>query len=153
MLPWPRKLAREAAYLVLPFTFVGFLVLLTGALLVTWGHLSAAVLIGFSVTAGLLVGLFLLCHLVVHCSVWAWAEEDAETDPESAASPTSFFARVSRTSRVSSLGRAARADCRSGSTARHEGAGGHVRGNNQGVGRPSYYPGHSRSCGALEEKR
>lgn len=83
MKSWPRKFIRDAAYLFLPFAFVAFLILLGGALLVTWGDLSNAVLIGFCVTAGLLVGFFLLCHLVLYCSTWA---AKFRADPEG--SPT-----------------------------------------------------------------
>lgn len=85
---WPHKFIRDAAYLFFPFIFVAFLILLGGALLITWGNFSTAVLVGFCVTAGLLIGFFLLCHLVLYCSTWA-AEENAETDPERG-SPTSF---------------------------------------------------------------
>lgn len=86
-MPWLRKAIRDTAYLFLPFTFVTFIILLGGVLLVTWGHLSNAVLVGFCVTAGLLIGFFLLCHLVLYCSAWA-AAFDPEKRSEAGGSST-----------------------------------------------------------------
>lgn len=66
--PWPRKIVRDAAHLFIPFSLAGLLLLLGGALLITWGRLSGGVLIGFCATAGVLVGLFVTCHLALYCA-------------------------------------------------------------------------------------
>lgn len=84
---WPRRFVHDAAYLLLPFSFVVFLILLGGALLITWGDLSNAVLIGFCVTAGLLVGGFLLCHLVLYCTS-ADAAANSEEQGGGSSTPT-----------------------------------------------------------------
>lgn len=140
-MPWPRKFTRDAAYLFLPFAFVAFLILLGGALLVTWGNFSTAVLVGFCVTAGLLIGFFLLCHLVLYCSTWA-AEENAETDPERA-SPTSFGRVPTSHGPPTPARRSQRmvcADChgrrreQEDESSRRNGVGGNGSTNNQGVG-------------------
>lgn len=68
--PWPRRFLHDATYLFFPFVFVAFLILLTGTLLITWGHLSNGVLVGFCVTASLLIGFYLLCHLLLYCGTW-----------------------------------------------------------------------------------
>lgn len=66
--PWPRRVVRDTAYLFIPFAFAIFLLLLGGALLITWGRLSNAVLVGFCVTAGILLGVFVICHLGLYCT-------------------------------------------------------------------------------------
>lgn len=81
---WPRRIVQDSAHLFIPFAFAAFLLLLGGALLVTWGRLSDKVLVGFCVTAGLLIGLFIICHLVLYCT---WAKErteDKQDDSDSA---------------------------------------------------------------------
>lgn len=77
---WPRSsmiMIRDAAHLFIPFIFAALLLLLGGALLVTWGKLSRGVLVGFCTTGGVLIGLFLACHLALYC---ARARRDAATD-------------------------------------------------------------------------
>lgn len=71
---WPRRIVRDIAYLFIPFAFVAFLLILGGALLITWGRLTNSVLVGFCVTAGLLIGFFVICHLALYCT-WAKKEE------------------------------------------------------------------------------
>ncbi|KAJ4388824.1 hypothetical protein N0V93_006285 [Gnomoniopsis smithogilvyi] len=66
--PWPRKIVHDTAYIFIPFAFAVFLLLLGGALLVTWGRLSNAVLVGFCVTDGILIGFFVICHLALYCT-------------------------------------------------------------------------------------
>lgn len=83
---WPNKIVRDSAYLFLPFSFVIFLLLLGAALLITWGRLSNGVLVGFCITAGILIGLFAICHLALYC---AWAKccvMDAEKRGEASSS-------------------------------------------------------------------
>lgn len=65
---WPRKLVHDTAHIFIPFAFAIFLLLLGGALLVSWGRLSNAVLVGFCVTAGILIGFFIICHLALYCT-------------------------------------------------------------------------------------
>lgn len=65
---WPRKFVHDMAHLFLPFILVTFLLVVGGVLLATWGRLSRGVLVGFCVTAGILVGLFVLCHLTLYCA-------------------------------------------------------------------------------------
>lgn len=66
--PWPRRIVHDTAYFFIPFAFAIFLLLLGGALLITWGRLSNAVLVGFCVTAGILIGFFFICHLALYCT-------------------------------------------------------------------------------------
>lgn len=65
---WPRKFVNDVAHLFLPFALAAFLLVAGGVLLATWGQLSRGVLVGFCVTAGVLVGLFVLCHLTLYCA-------------------------------------------------------------------------------------
>lgn len=67
---WPHKIVHDAAYLFIPLSLVVFLMLLGGALLITGGRLSHGVLVGFCVTAGILISLLVICHLIRYC---AWA--------------------------------------------------------------------------------
>lgn len=66
--PRPRRIVHDTAHLFIPFAFAIFLLLLGGALLITWGRLSNAVLVGFCVTAGILIGFFVICHLALYCT-------------------------------------------------------------------------------------
>lgn len=82
---WPHRIVHDAAHLFIPFAFAAFLLLLGGALLITWGRLSNAVLVGFCVTAGLLIGFFIICHLALYCT-WAKAKVEDEKKDESGSS-------------------------------------------------------------------
>lgn len=70
---WPHKIIHDTAYLFIPFSLVVLLMLLGGALLITAGRLSHGVLVGFCVTAGILIGLLVICHLARYC---AWARRN-----------------------------------------------------------------------------
>lgn len=83
---WPHKIIHDAAYLFFPFSFVAFLLLLGGALLITWGRLSDGVLVGFCVTAGILIGLFVICHLALYCT---WASNTAGAEKREGTSSSS----------------------------------------------------------------
>ncbi|CAN8095634.1 unnamed protein product [Discula destructiva] len=72
---WPRKIVRDIAYLFIPFAFAIFLLLLGVALLTTRGKLSNSALVGFCVTAGMLIGFFSICHLALYCT---WAKENTK---------------------------------------------------------------------------
>lgn len=66
--PWPRRTVHDTAFFFIPLAFAVFLLLLGSALLITWGRLSNAVLVGFCVTAGILIGFFVTCHLALYCT-------------------------------------------------------------------------------------
>lgn len=86
--PSPRRnFLRDAAHLFIPFALATFLLLLGGALLATWGRLSRGVLVGFCAAAGVLVGLFLLCHLALYCARTGAAAADGSDDPGSVGKP------------------------------------------------------------------
>lgn len=92
---WPHRIVHDAAHLFIPFAFVVFLLLLGAALLITWGRFSDGVLVGFCVSAGILIAFFVICHLALYCT-WAREATDAEKRGEdsSAGSPVGNFLRA-----------------------------------------------------------
>ncbi|KAL1881867.1 hypothetical protein Daus18300_000921 [Diaporthe australafricana] len=63
-----RKIFYDITYKWVPFLFVVFLLIVCTALLSTSGKPSYGVVVAFCVTAGLLVSVFLSCHLLLYCT-------------------------------------------------------------------------------------
>ncbi|KAJ0117143.1 hypothetical protein J7T55_003560 [Diaporthe amygdali] len=63
-----RKVVFDITYKWIPFVFVVFVVIVCTALLSTSGKPSYGIVVAFCITAGHLVFLFLLCHLVLYCT-------------------------------------------------------------------------------------
>lgn len=63
-----RKVVRDVTYKWIPFLFVVLTVIVCTALLSTSGKPPRGIVVTFSVLAGLLVFLFLSCHLMLYCT-------------------------------------------------------------------------------------
>lgn len=63
-----RKFLYDLAYKWTPLGFVVFLFIVCTALLSVSGKLSHAEVVGFCVTAGLLITFFATCHLILYCT-------------------------------------------------------------------------------------
>lgn len=90
---WPHKIVRDTAYLFIPFAFATFLLLLGGALLITWGRLPSSVLVGFCVTGGILVGFFGICHFALYCASAEGKVCGSKKDRDSSDNGSSVLAR------------------------------------------------------------
>ncbi|KAH8772675.1 hypothetical protein F5883DRAFT_549177 [Diaporthe sp. PMI_573] len=63
-----RKVIRDVTYKWIPFLFVILTIVVSTALLSTSGHPPRGIVVTFAVFAGLLVFIFLLCHLMMYCT-------------------------------------------------------------------------------------
>ncbi|POS80010.1 hypothetical protein DHEL01_v201583 [Diaporthe helianthi] len=63
-----RKVIRDVTYRWIPFLFVFLTVVVSTTLLSTAGHPPRGIVITFGVFAGLLVVIFLACHLMMYCT-------------------------------------------------------------------------------------
>jgi hypothetical protein len=63
-----RKVIFDVTYKCIPFMFVVLTVLVSTALLSTSGHPPRGIVVTFGVFAGLLVVIFLACHLMIYCT-------------------------------------------------------------------------------------
>lgn len=63
-----RRVIRDVTYRWIPFLFVVLTVVVSTTLLSTGGHPPRGIVITFGVLAGLLVVIFLACHLMLYCT-------------------------------------------------------------------------------------